>query len=228
MHGQRLIMREPRRVELEDFELDERSLCEGDLLVRHRLTAVSPGTELASFTGLAMESDTTNYGKYPFRPGYAAVGDVIAAGPGAPRVPVGTTIMHSGGHATVSLARAGSLVVPVPLGVALEDAVFARLTAISITALRLSGAEVGETVAVIGQGMIGNLAAQLFALAGLRVLAVDPNAQRLGLAAACGLDERLHRSRERRREPVPRPSSMRPGCPIPSRPPSTWSHASAS
>ena len=139
----------------------------------------------------AMQSDTTNYGKYPFRPGYAAVGEVIAAGPGEPRYPTGTVVLHSGGHASVAVARAGASVLPVPVDVPPEDAVFARLASISITALRLSTAEPGDTVAVVGQGMIGNFAAQLFRIAGTRVLTVDPNEKRLAIAEACGAEERL-------------------------------------
>ncbi len=191
MRGRRLIMRQPLAVDLEDFELDERSLHSGDLLVRNRFTAISPGTELASFTGLALESDVSDYGKYPFRPGYAAVGEVIAAGPDTPRFPVGQHVLHSSVHASVAIVRADAVAVPVPAGVPPDAAVFSRLAAISITARRLSSAEPGETVVVIGQGMIGNLAAQLFRLSGVRVLVVDPNESRLRIAAVCGLEEQL-------------------------------------
>ncbi len=191
MQGRRLVMHEPFHVELEDFEIDPDALGEGELLVRHHVSAISPGTELASFTGLAMESDTTNYGKYPFRPGYAAVGEVIAVGPGSARVPIGTNILHNGGHATLAVSRAGGLVMPVSSDVPDEDAVYARLAAISITAQRLSSVQPGETVAVVGLGMIGNFAAQIFHMAGVRVLGVDPNARRRDIAAACGIQERL-------------------------------------
>lgn len=191
IQGRRLVMREALHVELEPFEQDEAALQPGDLLVRTIVTAISPGTELASFTGLAMQSDTTNYGKFPFRPGYAAVGEVIGTGPGEPRYPIGAVVLHSGGHATAAIARTGASVVPVPVDVPPEDAVFARLASISITALRLSTAEPGDTVAVVGEGMIGNFATQLFRIAGMRVLAVDPNEKRLAIAEACGADERL-------------------------------------
>ncbi len=191
MQGRRFLMRAPQQVELETFELDETALNPGDILVRHDVNTISPGTELASFTGLAQESDTTSYGKYPFRPGYAAVGTVVATGPGTPRFPIGTRVLHSALHATFGVSRPAASVVPVPEGLASEDAVFARLAAISLTAVRLSAAEPGETVAVIGQGMIGNLAAQLFRATGVRVLVVDPNPARLALSAKCGISERL-------------------------------------
>lgn len=184
-------MREAFHVELEPFELDETALQPDELLVRSLVTAISPGTELASFTGLAMQSDTTNYGKFPFRPGYAAVGEVVGAGPGEPRYPIGSVVVHAGGHATISVARASAMVVQLPADVPPEDAVFARLAAISITALRLSTAEPGDTVAVVGQGMIGNFAMQLFRIAGMHVLAVDSNERRLAIAEACGAEERL-------------------------------------
>ena len=53
MHGRRLVMREPLRVEMEDLEIDESSLQEGDLLVRHRVTAISPGTTAPERDGAA-------------------------------------------------------------------------------------------------------------------------------------------------------------------------------
>ena len=78
----------------------------------------------------------------------------------------------------------------VPPGVDAASAALARLAAVSWSSLTTTLARPPEWVAVTGLGIIGNLAAQMFAAAGYRVLACDPLAARRELLAGRGIEVR--------------------------------------
>lgn len=160
------------------------------IVIRNRYTLVSPGTELIMLTGKHDKfSDPTNtWAKYPFYPGYAAVGRVVEAGGEVDGVEPGTMVLHGGKHqrySTVSGSRNRPIPVPDTVNPAL--AVFCRLTQIAATALEAAQPVVGETVAVFGLGVIGNLAAQLYQAAGCRVIGLDPLPYRRQVAENCGV-----------------------------------------
>ncbi len=64
------------------MSVDEALLAPGKVLVEVELSVVSAGTEVANFTGLdqgTRKAESWNY--YPRRPGYGAIGKVVAVGP---------------------------------------------------------------------------------------------------------------------------------------------------
>ena len=81
-----------------------------------------------------------------------------------------------------------NLAVPIPEGVEDEEACFATLGSIAMHAVRNLGAGLGDIVAVLGIGLVGQLAVQLLALQGARVAAFDYNPERLALAARTGAE----------------------------------------
>ena len=129
MRIQRITMSAPRQAALEEADLSEASLAPTEVLLRTQVSAISPGTELAYYAGdrtLGHRSDP-----YPFYPGYAAVGEVLAAGDEAP-VRVGDLVLAQTPHQ--SAARFDSrqrLCVRVPEGVAPESATLARLAQVA-------------------------------------------------------------------------------------------------
>lgn len=155
-----------------------------EIVIRTLVSIISPGTELACLAGLA------DWAPFPFRPGYGAVGEVIAVGDAVSKIKVGDIILTHSNHA--SHAKARVIAVQVPDGLDPVKAVFARMADVSITALRVSNAELGDTVAVIGLGLVGNLAAQLFQLAGCRVIGIDRIPKRLDIARACGVERLIN------------------------------------
>ncbi len=158
----------------------------GEVVIRTLVTIISAGTELACLAGLA------DWAPFPFRPGYGAIGEVIAVGEGVTDVQIGDVILTYSNHANHAKARV--IAVKVPEGLDPFKAVFARMANVSITALRVSDAELGDTVAVIGLGVVGNLAAQLFQLAGCRVIGIDRIPKRLEVACACGIEQLINAS----------------------------------
>lgn len=117
------------------------------------------------------------------------MGRVVAAGEGAPATDAQSLYFCGTSHAAHSLASPGKdiFLLPIPPGLAPEHAPFCRLAAIAATALAVAPVSRGERVAVLGAGLIGNLAAQHFREAGACVTCVETNAARLELARACGL-----------------------------------------
>ncbi len=176
------------QVELAQEPLDPSPLGSHEALIRTRVTLVSAGTELARLN--ALETNTT----FPLTPGYAAIGEVVAVGSAVNDCQVGDRVFFAGKHQamqrfTCSQDHQWGRCYPVPAGLSDEDAVMVCLAQIALVAPWTAAAGPGDTVAVFGLGLIGNLCAQLYRLSGARVIGLDPVASRCDLARRCGINE---------------------------------------
>jgi L-iditol 2-dehydrogenase len=155
----------------------------GQIAVRTLLTLISPGTERAFILGLENTSQ-----KYPSRPGYNLMGEVVQVGPGVDHLKCGDRVVAMRPHASYATASAQE-VTRVPAEVPSEHAVFLNMLAIALQGVRKARIELGEPVLVLGQGLIGQLAQQLARLQGGHpVIAVDTAENRLALSRQCGAD----------------------------------------
>jgi len=121
--------------------------------------------------------------------GYSLSGVVEEVGDGVEGLSPGDSVVCSGAefahHAeVVSVPR--QMVVPIPANVDSKSAAFAPVAAIAMQAVRRSGAGLGETVAVIGLGLVGMLTCQLLKRAGCTVIGMDPNPARVKASLASG------------------------------------------
>jgi threonine dehydrogenase-like Zn-dependent dehydrogenase len=186
----RLLFPEINRTAWEEFEVPEAPTAHG-VVARSICSLVSPGTELAIYTGAHMGFSLPEppFPLIPHRPGYALVGEVEAFGSAVQGLAVGQRVLMEAGHGTVAVADTRThAVVPVPAGVPSVHAPLARMAGIAFTALRLAPPQLGDQVVVLGLGLVGLLAGQLFRLAGARpVLGVDRLPSRLKLAEALGI-----------------------------------------
>ena len=73
-----------------------------------------------------------------------------------------------------------------PAEVTDEEAAFATLGAIALQGVRLADPKLGETVLVLGLGLLGQITVQLLRANGCRVLATDLDASLVGLAGRFG------------------------------------------
>lgn len=122
----------------------------------------------------------------PLPLGYSASGEVVALGDGTEgQFRVGQRVAVAGAglanHADLNLVPV-SLAAPVPDDVNDEEACFGTLATIALHAVRNLEVGFGDCVAVIGAGLVGQLAAQILELAGARVAVFDYDASRLDLA----------------------------------------------
>ncbi|MEQ8193124.1 MAG: bi-domain-containing oxidoreductase [Rhodospirillales bacterium] len=128
----------------------------------------------------------------PLPLGYSASGTVVAVGAGLEgRFRVGERVAVAGAglanHAEMNVVPK-NLAVPVPKNVPDEEACFATLGAIALHAVRNADAKLGERVAVLGLGLVGQLACQFLTLSGARVVALDFDAERVDLARRLGAE----------------------------------------
>ncbi len=128
----------------------------------------------------------------PVALGYSSCGRVVEVGVEIGDLRPGELVACSGqdyaSHAEL-VAVPRTLVARVPPGVAVEQAAFATLGAIALEGVRLASVELGETVAVIGLGLLGQITVQLLVAAGCRVVAVDLDPARVELARQAGAVE---------------------------------------
>jgi 2-desacetyl-2-hydroxyethyl bacteriochlorophyllide A dehydrogenase len=155
----------------------------GELLVRNERSLVSPGTERALFM------DAANAGaRFPMTPGYSTAGRVLAVGPQVSDFAVGDRVVTSLGHSSAGVIRAAR-VTRIPAGVSDDDATFYSLALISLAGVYRAKPLAGETIAVVGRGLIGLLAVKLLRLAGgFHIVSVARSERNAGLAQACGAD----------------------------------------
>lgn len=121
--------------------------------------------------------------------GYSSAGVVIEVGDGVEDLTVGDVVACTGqgfaSHAQiVTVPR--RLLARVPTGVEPDEAAFGTLGAIAMQGVRLGRVELGENVAVIGLGLVGQITVQLLSAAGCRVFATDLDQSRVDLAARNG------------------------------------------
>jgi 2-desacetyl-2-hydroxyethyl bacteriochlorophyllide A dehydrogenase len=183
-----------REVELRDEAL--RGPGAGEIRVRAIASGISHGTEMLVFRGevpedLALDLPTLagSYG-FPIKFGYASVGRVVEVGTGAAGLAPGDHVFVHHPHQQEYVVSAAAAVrlpprLPPELGVFLANCETA-LNVVLDAHPRLS-----EEVVVIGQGVVGLLVTQMLDLAGARVTAIEPIAQRRELALRCGAEEAI-------------------------------------
>ncbi|MEO0180260.1 MAG: bi-domain-containing oxidoreductase [candidate division WOR-3 bacterium] len=123
--------------------------------------------------------------------GYSLSGIVVGVGQGVEGIMPGMRVACGGtkfAHHAETVAVPVNLCVPVPEGADPKDAAFVSVGAIAIHALRRAGLGMGETVAIVGLGLIGSLAALIGRASGLRVTGVERNPKRISLARELGFE----------------------------------------
>jgi predicted dehydrogenase/threonine dehydrogenase-like Zn-dependent dehydrogenase len=121
--------------------------------------------------------------------GYSLCGVVIEAGQGAEEFAVGDLVACAGNeqalHAEYNWVPV-NLCAKVPRGVAPEHAAFATVASIAMHGVRRAEVQLGETAAVIGLGLIGQLVVRLLIAAGVQAVGIDPVPERCRLAEKAG------------------------------------------
>jgi predicted dehydrogenase/threonine dehydrogenase-like Zn-dependent dehydrogenase len=121
--------------------------------------------------------------------GYSAAGVVLAVGTRVRGVAVGDRVAIGGGeyavHAEIDRVPA-NLCVPLPESVRFEEGCFACVGSIALHGVRQADVSLGERVAVIGLGLVGQLTGLLLRAAGCTVVGIDLNAALLDNARTIG------------------------------------------
>jgi threonine dehydrogenase-like Zn-dependent dehydrogenase len=204
-----LIFTRPRQIDFETVE--DRSLDRKEVRVRTLYSGISAGTELTAYRGsnpyLTKQWDTKNRlflsAESPSQPyplsgwGYEEVGEVIEVGPHVSALKVGDIVYGTWGHRThhiLSEEYAAQRIKPIGLDSVL--AIYSHVGPIALNGILDANIHLGETVAVFGLGVLGQVTAQLAKLSGARVLGVDVIEKRLELARSLGVIEEGFNARD--------------------------------
>ena len=122
----------------------------------------------------------------PLPLGYCNVGKVIAVGRGVTEFNVGDRVASNGNHAEY-VCVPKNLVAKIPDNVTDDEAAFTVIGSIGLEGVRLLKPELGETIVVVGLGLIGLMVAQLLRANGCRVIGVEFDQTKLDMAAKWGV-----------------------------------------
>ena len=190
------------------LEEKDRPLEPGEVRLRTLYSGISAGTELATFRGTnphmrkrwdgdlclfvddpAHESVQSPASGYPVTAGYEEVGEVVEAGAEVEGVPLGSVVYGIWGHRTMYVTGADyARERLLPTHVDPLFGIFSHIGATALNGILDSAIRLGETVAVFGLGVVGQLVAQLARLSGAEVIGVDLLSLRLDVARQVGID----------------------------------------
>ncbi|MCK0132256.1 bi-domain-containing oxidoreductase [Flavobacteriaceae bacterium F08102] len=122
----------------------------------------------------------------PLPLGYCNVGEVVAVGKGVSEFQIGDRVASNGNHAEYVLVPK-NLVAKIPDNVTDEEAAFTVIGSIGLQGIRLLNPTFGETIVVVGLGLIGLVTAELLKANGCRVIGFDYDPMKVALAKRKGI-----------------------------------------
>jgi len=194
-----LIFTRPRTI---DFEIvEERALQAKEVRVRTLYSGISAGTEMTAYRGsnpyISKQWDAKNRlfrpSDSPSQPyplsgwGYEEVGEVVEVSPDVTTLDTGDIVYGTWGHRTQHILQedyANQRIKPDGLDSIL--AIYSHLGPIALNGILDANIHIGETVAIFGLGVVGQVIAQLAKLSGACVVGVDLIKKRLELAKGLG------------------------------------------
>lgn len=199
-----LLLRAPR--ELAFDPLPETALGPADVRIRTLYSGISAGTELSQYRGtnpfmhrrfddaarLFLQAEAPSW-PYPVRNlGYEEVGEIVEVGRDVAGLAVGQRVYGTWGHRTHHVASAEyARERLMPAGADPRIGVFSHIGAVALNGVHDASLRIGDTVAVFGLGVPGQIVAQAARASGAHVIGIDPDPARRAMAERLGIDETL-------------------------------------
>src|SRR5229473_1790625 len=193
MRARQVLITEPYRVEVREVELPPPA--DNQILVDTEVSAVSPGTELAVYTGTHqwLKDPQLPDWKFPFRSGYSGAGTVLAVGSEVIGWKAGDRVSYPGNHASAELLTLGherGRLWKLPTGLEADRAALACIARYGLGASIRAGLTLGRSAAVLGLGIIGQFSLRCLVAAGAHpVVGIDGVRMRREAALAAGADQ---------------------------------------
>lgn len=192
MKARQAVIVKPFEVAVREVELPDPA--DNQILVATEVSAISPGTELAVYTGThqwLLDPNLPEW-KFPFRSGYSAAGTVIAVGGKVAGWKPGDRVSYPGNHASAELLTLGherGRWWKLPANLDAEPASLAVILRYGMGASIRAGITLGRSAAVMGLGLIGQGALRCLRAAGAHpVIGIDSVRMRRESAMAAGAD----------------------------------------
>lgn len=186
MEYEKVVFSESHNVEVRRDKLDSEEVSPEEVIIKNHYSLISPGTELACLAG------KEDWFELPGTPGYAAVGEAVEIGDEVTDIDPGQLVYFFGHHSEYDKISNDRFYLRPPADLDEKLIPFVKMTTIAMTSLRVSDIELGDYVMVTGQGLVGNLAAQLAKLQGASVITTDLSERRVQLSRKCGADLSLN------------------------------------
>jgi len=183
--AQRFVFTGKSQVALEKFTVNAPGPEE--VAVDITVSMVSSGTEGIVFERkFSAGNHWDSWVKYPFYPGYSAAGIVSAVGSNVGKFKVGDRVITRAGHASKTVVGQNNCFL-IPAGISFEDALWFAFAKITAMGARVAQYRLGDNVAVIGAGLIGQFSARwAYASGAAKVVVIDPVAARLEMLKQAG------------------------------------------
>lgn len=192
MKARQAVITKPFATEVREVELPDPA--ENQILVAAEYSGISPGTELAVYTGThqwLLDPNLPDW-KFPFRSGYSAAGAVVAVGSKVTGWKPGDRVAFPGNHASAELLTIGherGRLWKLPANIDVEKAALAVIFRYGMGASIRAGLTLGRSFAVLGLGLIGQSALRCAMAAGaFPVIGIDSVKMRRDAALAAGAD----------------------------------------
>jgi len=176
------------RAEVIEEELDTSNLQPNEAIIQAQASMISAGTELSRVFEIKKGFS------YPVRPGYSAVGIVLAKGEGLTDLQVGDRVFYTGPHTSVcrfsrGKRTQGPMIFKLPEGIGVQEGTLITLALVAISGINSVEVRLGDRIGVFGMGMIGLLAALMLKKLGAEVVAIDPVVERCAQAQQMGITQ---------------------------------------
>lgn len=177
------------------LDIDDTEIFNDEILVKTEFTALSAGTERANITGeknIHGIKELCNT-EFPRTSGYSGVGTVAAIGNDVKNIAVGDrVIICFGKHKQYNIIKECNAVKIPYDSIPSKQAALTVISTFSMLGVRKTQLEIGESAMVMGLGILGLIAVQIYKAGGaVPVIAVDPNPERRQLAIEIGADYAL-------------------------------------
>ena len=123
--------------------------------------------------------------------GYQHVGRVIETGPDVAELAVGDLLYINADHKEYVVAREDGLLIKLPEEVDPRQAALFGMSSVAMRTCRHADLRMGERVLVVGQGFVGQMAAQIANVMGARVAVCEVDPGRLEMARRIGAAEEV-------------------------------------
>jgi len=166
-------------------EIETSNLKANEAIIKLKYSMISAGTELSR--AFAIKKGF----KYPVRPGYCGVGEVLQKGENI-NAEVGDYVFVSSYHASLvrwsdSGKTQGNTIIKLPKGIDLKEATVINLLLVALSGVNLTNVKMSDKVCVFGLGNIGIITALMYQKLGCDVLALDLVKERCDLAKNMGI-----------------------------------------
>jgi len=165
------------------------SINENQILCKSEISLISIGTEMRCLKGeIDPGTNWSEWVKYPFKPGYSMTGVVVEVGANVTDFNVGDKVVTQQPHCQYFIDYPDNpKLMKIPNGITFEEASWQPIGCITQLGVRRAEVKLGDTIGIIGLGMLGQLVIQYLKMSGTRkIIAIDLNDWRLELAKKHG------------------------------------------